>query len=200
LQADHVPIALFQISEVTSEMKYVDLYQEWDRVDRSKSCEIPTREQFVAETFWAVYFDSFNEGFYEPWNAYSGRFRNIDDWGYLIYIDCNVSGEIELYWDQKGVRFVVKHIHNSEDALQKAMDTDMRWIQDRYGTDAIELEKKFNRMPSLIIKYSDKPFDWLYTATPKQIHAFAKSMHEDAWDLRWQIVESIDGPIDAQSA
>jgi len=25
----------------------------------------PTRQQFMAETFWTVYFDSFNEGFYE---------------------------------------------------------------------------------------------------------------------------------------
>lgn len=199
LQADHVPIALFQISEITSEMKYVDLYQDWDQVDRSKPCEIPTREQFIAETFWAVYFDSYNTGFYEPWNTYNG-FRSIDDWGHLIHVDCSVSGEIELYWDQKGVRFVIKHIYYSEDALQKAMDTEMRWLQDRYRTDSIELKKEFDRTPSMIIKYSDRPFDWLYTATPSQIHAFAKSMHEDAWSLRWQIEENIDGPTDEQSA
>jgi len=146
-----------------------------------------------------VYFDSFNTGFYEPWNTYNG-FRNIDDWGHLIYVDCSVSGEIELYWDQKGVRFVVKNIYSSEDALQEALDTDMRWLQDRYGTGSIEMEKGFDHAPSMIIKYSDKPFNWLYTATPNQIYAFAKSMHEDVWNLRWQIEESIDGPYETQSA
>jgi len=199
LQADNVPIALYEIDKETSEMKYIELYQGWERVDRSQSCEVPTREQFIAETFWSVYFDSFNTGFYEPWNTYTG-FRNIDDWGHLIYIGCPGSGEIEIYWDQKGVRFVVKHLYPSEDALQKAMDSEMRWIHDKYETVSIGLDKEIDRSPSIIIKYSDRPFDWLYTANPNQIHAFAKSMHEDAWNLRWQIEESIDGPIEAQSA
>jgi hypothetical protein len=181
-------------------MTYVNLYQNWYQVDRSKPSQIPTREQFMAETFWSVYFDSFNTAFYTPWETYSGEFRTINDWGHLIYIDCSVYGEIELYWDQKGVRFVVKHIYYSEDALQKAMDTDMRWLQDRYRADSIELKKEFDRTPSMIIKYSDRPFDWLYTATPSQIHAFAKSMHEDAWGLRWRIEELIRGQYEAQSA
>ena len=45
----------------------------------------------------------------------------------------------------------------------------------------------------LYIKYSDTPFDWLYTAKPKQITEFAKSMFDDAWALRWRIEERIDG-------
>jgi hypothetical protein len=199
LQADNVPIALFQINGVTSEMKYVDLYQNWYLVDQSKSIEIPTREQFMAETFWAVYFDSFNEGFYTPWETYCGEFRAINDWGHLIHIDCSVSGEIKLYWDQKGVRFVVKPNYYSKDALQKDLDTDILWLKDRYGTDSIEMKKEFDRTPSLIIKYSDRPFNWLYAANPEQILEFAKSMHEDAWNLRWRLEETIDGQYEAQS-
>ena len=51
LQADNVPITLFQINEVSCEMTYVNLYQNWYQVDRLKPSKIPTREQFMAETF-----------------------------------------------------------------------------------------------------------------------------------------------------
>ncbi len=52
----------------------------------------------MVQTFWSVYFDSFNESFYRSWEAYSGGFRDINDWGFLIYIDdCPIGGEIELY-------------------------------------------------------------------------------------------------------
>ena len=40
--------------------------------------EAPTREQFMAETFWEVYFDSFNEAFYESHKTFSGEFRDTE--------------------------------------------------------------------------------------------------------------------------
>ena len=162
--------------------------------------EAPTREQFMAETFWTVYFDSFNGSFYEPHKTFSDGFRDTSDWGHLIYIDCSFYGEIQLYWDQKGVRFVVKNIYYSEDALQKAMDTEMRWLQDQYGTDSIEFKTELDRTSSRIIKYSDRPFDWLYIATPGQITEFAKAMNEDAWALRYRIEERIEGLMQRESA
>jgi hypothetical protein len=59
--------------------------------------EVPTQEQFMAETFWVVYFDSFSGAFYEPHKTFSDGFRNTRDWGHLIYIDCSFRGEIQLY-------------------------------------------------------------------------------------------------------
>ena len=47
---------------------------------------------------------------------------------------------------------------------------------------------------------NDRPFDWLYDATPRQITEFAKSMYEDAWGLRWRIEERIDGLMKRESA
>ena len=76
----------------------------------------------------------------------------------------------------------------------------MQWLKDRYGTDSIEIIKEFDRAPSLIIKYSVRPFNWLYAANPEQILEFAKSMHEDAWNLRWRLEETIDDQYEAQSA
>ena len=62
----------------------------------------------MAETFWIVYFDSFNGCFYSPEKIFSDGFIDTSDWGHLIYIDCSFYGEIQLYWDQKGVKYVIK--------------------------------------------------------------------------------------------
>jgi len=200
LQGDNVPVALYEIDRETSEMKYVNLYQDWHRVNRSKPSIIPTREQFMAETFWSVYFDSFCKGFYEPWNAYSGEFLKIGECGYTFNIDCSIPGDICLYWDQNGVRYMIQQYVDTYGILQNALDIDMPYLRDRYGADSIEIITKSGHLPSLKIKYSDKPFDWLYTATSEQIHAFAKSMYEDAWDLCLRIEKTIDASCEAQSA
>jgi hypothetical protein len=162
--------------------------------------EVPTREQFMAETFWSVYFDSFNEGFYESFKTFIGGFRDTDDWGHIIYIDCSFFGEIRLYWDQKGVKYVVKQVHDYDEYLKIVLDFEMPRLQEQYGPDAIEFENVVGKLPRLHIKYSNRPFDWLYSASPKQITEFAKSMHEDAWGLRWRIEERIDGLMKRESS
>ena len=58
----------------------------------------------MCETFWGVYFDSFNEAFYEPWNAYSCGDGDNKRSYYTIYIDDIFYGEIKLFWDENGVR------------------------------------------------------------------------------------------------
>ena len=160
--------------------------------------EAPTKEQFMAETFWTIYFDSNNEGWYEAFKTFDDGFRDTSDWGHTIYIDCWFSGEIQLYWDQKGVRYVVQLCN--DESLKMVLDFEMPALQERYGSDSVNFENVIGKLPRLHIKYSDKPFDWLYTATPRQITEFAKSMHEDAWALRWRIEERIDGLMERESA
>ena len=80
------------------------------------------------------------------------------------------------------------------------LDFEMLELKRRYGTDAVEFENVVGKLPRLNIKYSDRPFDWLYTADPRQITEFAKSMYEDAWGLRWIIEERIDGLMKRESA
>ena len=72
------------------------------------------------------------------------------------------------------------------------LDFEMQGLQERYGSDAVNFENVVSKLPRLHIKYSDRPFDWLYTANPRQITEFAKSMFLDAWELRWRIEERID--------
>ena len=161
--------------------------------------KVPTREQFMAETFWTIYFDSFNEAFYESHRTFTDGFRDCGDWGYLIYIDCSFYGEIKLYWDENGVRYEVKQENDYDEYLKMVLDFEMPDLQERYGSDAVEFENVVGKLPRLHIKYSDKPFDWLFTASPKEITEFAESMYEDAWGLRWRIEERIDGIIKCES-
>ena len=76
----------------------------------------------------------------------------------------------------------------------------MQWLKDHDNAGLIEFNSVVYSKPNMVIKYSDKPFDWLYATTPKLIHAFAKSMYENAWGLHWHIVETIEDQNEAQSA
>ena len=87
LQDDNVAVVLFEMNNTSMRVEYVNNYQNWYQVNRLKNYKIPTRDRFMAETFWAVYFDSFNEGFYKPWETYRGGFQDINVWGAEIYID-----------------------------------------------------------------------------------------------------------------
>lgn len=200
LQMDDVAIALFWFNESTLEIKYVDFFQDWYAVNSLKIGKIPTQDQFMAETFWSVYFDSFNESFYNPCKSYGSGFRNITDWGYKIYIDHIIDGEIKLYWDENGVRYEVKQCDDSDEHLKRILDIEMPALKQRYGNNAVKFENLVGRLPRLYIQYSDTPFSWLYTATPRQITEFAHKMYTDAWDLRWQMEATLEKLNEKESA
>ena len=172
----------------------------WNHDEKLPIDKSPTREQFMAEVFWDIYFASFNGCFYDPIKIFQDGVMDTSDWGHTIYIDCSFGGEIQLYWDQKGVRYKVIQQDDSDDYLKKVLDFEMPALRDRYGSESVEFENVVGRLPRLHIKYSDKPFDWIYTATPRQVTEFAKAMHEDAWGLRWRIEERIDGLMKRESA
>ena len=51
-----------------------------------------------------------------------------------------------------------------------------------------------------MLKYSDRPFNWLYKATPREITGFAEKMSADAWGLRLGIEETIENMYEKVSA
>ena len=80
------------------------------------------------------------------------------------------------------------------------LDYEMPALQKRYGSESVEFENVVGKLPRLYIRYSDRPFSWLYTATPRQITEFAKAIFDDGWALRWRIEERIDGILKRESA
>ena len=191
LQSNNVPVACFQIDRDSLKEKYVESYQNWFAVNRLKSCRIPTKERFMASTFWGVYFDSYNLAFYEPWNNYKSLFSESKCNNYIIYIDSIFYGENRLKWDDKGARYEIKQISESDEYLKKVLDVKMPALKRQYGENAVRFENVVGKLPRLYINYSDKPFDWLYTADPDQITEYAKKMYHDAWNLRWLIEGTI---------
>jgi hypothetical protein len=185
LQSNNVPIVLFSIDQDTLIGKYVDMYQNWYAVNRLIPCIIPSKEDLMWSTFWGVYFDSFSECFYEPWNAYNGLLNGCNNGNYIIYIDEFFHGEIRLLWDDEGAGYEIKQISESDQYLKNILDVKMPVLKEKYGEDAVPFENVVGRLPRLYVNYSDKPFNWLYTAKPKQITEFANEMYHDAWNLRW---------------
>ena len=200
LQEYPLGIYLFKMDEDTMIIEPPSAEFPWSQDEKLPIDKIPTREQFMTGVFWVIYFASFNGCFYDPIKIFQYGFMDTNDWGHVIYIDCSFYGEIYLYWNQEGVRYKVIQQDDSDNYLKMVLDFEMPALKERYGSESVEFENVVGKLPRLYIKYSDKPFDWIYTATPRQITEFAKAMHEDAWALRWRIEERIDGILKRESA
>ena len=72
------------------------------------------------------------------------------DWGHIIYIDCSVFGEIQLYWDEQGVRYLIKQEDDYDEYLKKVLDYEMQGLQERYGSDAVNFENVVGKLPDCI--------------------------------------------------
>ena len=186
--------SLFQIAEnkltfgLPAYLPLADLSDD-GRLPLSK---LPSKERFMAHTFWAVYFDSFNEAFYESWNTFDNGIMDTNVWGHVIYIDCCFFGEIQLYWDNDGVRFVVKQDDYRDEYLKRVLDLVMPKLKAKFSESAIKFENTPDQFPRLHIQYSTQPLKWLSSASPEEILKFAKSLFNDAWDLRWTVEETAD--------
>ena len=51
-----------------------------------------------------------------------------------------MKGEIQLFWDEDGVRYEVKQDDNSDGYLKEILDIDLPALQQRYGIDSVKLE------------------------------------------------------------
>ncbi|HAX99626.1 MAG TPA: hypothetical protein DCY12_12260 [Candidatus Atribacteria bacterium] len=194
LQRYPLGFSLFQIDEKMLTFGLPEYLEPIDVSDDEKLSfgQLPSKERVLAHTFWTVYFNSFNEAFYKPWEAFDDEIMETNDWGHTIYIDCCFFGEIQLYWDNKGVRYVIKQEDDNHEYLKRVLDLKMPELKNRYGNDSMEFENMVGRLPRLKIKNSDKPLSWLTTASPAEISEFAKIIYDDAWELRWFIEETAD--------
>lgn len=192
LQEDNVPIILIEMDKNASEFRYDPYCQNWASVDKTNPYGIPSQAQFWAETFWAVYFDSFNVAFYDPSTTFEYGFRDTAAWGHLIYIDCAMDGEIELYWDKDGLRYEVKQCNDSDEYLKKTLDIIMLELENQYGKNNIFFENVIGKLPRLHIRFNSTPFSWIYNASPSEIAKFAGKVHENAWGLRLKIEETFE--------
>lgn len=186
--------SLFQIAEKTLTFGLPEYLPLIDVSDDEKLplSQLPSKERFMAHTFWAVYFDSLNEAFYLPWKTFDDEILDTNVWGHVIYIDCCFFGEIQLYWDNDGVRFVIKQEDYRYEYLKRVLDLVMPKLRAKFSESAIKFENTPDQFPRLYIQYSTQPLKWLSSASPEEIMELAESIFNDAWDLRWTIEETAD--------
>ncbi len=151
--------------------------------------DLPSPERFRAEEFWTVYFDWHNGLWYKPWETFGG-IRELKDWGHMLFTEPEVA-EIPVFWDESGMKYVVKQTEENCDYLRKVWTLKQDELKDRYQ-ERVDFEYLPGRLPKLIIQYSDRPVSWLLTATPKERLEFARQVNEDIFGFRWYLSEAID--------
>ena len=148
--------------------------------------DLPSDEQFRAEEFWSLYFDSLNECFHEPRNAFRYGFRTKNDWGHEPYID--PIGKINVYWRDDGVKYVIKKDQDNYGYLEKVLCAAGSEIISRYGKDNVSFRYDRGAL-EMVIHYSVAPFSWMMIATPSVKMEFAEKLHADVFGLRSRLME-----------
>ena len=148
--------------------------------------DLPSVEQFRAEEFWSLYFDSLNECFHQPWSAFRYGFRTKDDWGYMLYID--PVGEIPVYWRDDGVKYVISKWHDNYGDLEKLLCTARSDIISRYGKENVSFRYDRGTL-EMVIHYSKVPFNWIISATPSEKMVLAEKLHADVFGLQLCLME-----------
>jgi hypothetical protein len=151
--------------------------------------DLPSPERFRAEEFWTVYFDWHNESWYNPWETFSG-IRELSDWGHMLYSEPD-SVEVPIFWNESGVKYVVKQTEEDCDYLRKVWTLKQDELKERYQG-RVDFEYLPGRLPKIHIEYLDKPVSWLLTAKAKERLEFAKQLHEDVLGFRWYLSEAIE--------
>jgi hypothetical protein len=198
LQDRGINIRLYKYFEKTSNIENNELYNILGKPKIGERVELPTKEQFMAETFWSVYVDSINESFYDPYNEYSWPYRNTTQCGYEGYVDSVMKGEVEVFWDEKGVRYEITQKNDSDEYMKKMLDHEMDALEKRYGKGNIKFVNVVGRLPRLYIQVSNRPFSWTYSATPRELTEFGSKIHEDLDRICLQISEAVEKAMETE--
>lgn len=151
--------------------------------------DTPSAEEFRAEEFWSVYFDSLNESFYEPCKTFHNGFQMKIEWGHMLYLD--PIGRIQVYWRDDGIKYVIKKDHDNYDYLEKVLCAARSEIFSRYGKENVSF--KYDKgLLELMIHYSVVPFSWMMNAAPSEKMAFAEKLHDNVFSLQFRLQELFD--------
>ncbi|RPJ81505.1 MAG: hypothetical protein EHJ94_04295 [Deltaproteobacteria bacterium] len=198
LQDRGVDVRLYKYNEKTQNIVNNELYDILGTPKMGESMELPTKEQFMVETFWSVCVDSINECHYDPFHKYSWPFSNTTEGGYIGYDESIMNGEVEVYWDEKGVRYEIIQKNDSDEYMKKMLDHEMEALEKRYGKSAIRFVNVVGRLPRLYIQFSNRPFSWTYSATPKELTDFGSMIHEDVERICSQISEAVEKSMETE--
>jgi len=173
---------LFHIGEDPFSLKEYMLCYPIEQTPKYKITDLPAEIQIRFEEFWVVLVDSFAEAWHDPVQAFSGNFRDTSDWGYMLYVES--IADLPGYWTESGIIFTVKQTSDSHDHLKTLWDATKKELKERYGAENVDFEYVLGKLPKIMIKYSDKPLEWLMNATPREKSELGKKVYYDMWELR----------------
>jgi hypothetical protein len=198
LQDIGINIHLYKYFEKTSNIENNEFCDTLGTLKMKEIVELPTKEQFMVETFWSVYVDSNNECQYDPFHKYSWPFYDTTEWGYEGYIDTIMDGEVKVYWDEKGVRYEIIQKNDSDEYMKKMLGLEMEALEKRYGKGSIRFVNVVGRLPRLYIQVSNRPFSWTYSATPRELTEYGSKIHEDLDRICLQLTEAVEKAMETE--
>jgi hypothetical protein len=198
LQDIGINVRLYKYNEKTKNIVNNELYDILGTPKMGESMELPTKEQFMVETFWSVYVDSNNECYYDPFHKYSWPFCDMKNGGFVGYDDSVMNGEVEVFWDEKGVRYEITQKNDSDEYMKKMLDHEMDALEKRFGKGNIKFVNVVGRLPRLYIQVSNRPFSWTYSATPRELTEFGSMIHEDLDRICSQLTEAVEKAMETK--
>jgi hypothetical protein len=93
--------------------------------------------------------------------------------------EIDTGTEASVWWTHSGIDFMIEEKSDPNGSLKNIWTLKQNEFQKRYGADSIGFQCLPGGVPTLIIKYWNKPLTWLLSASPSEKAAFAKTLHED---------------------
>ena len=142
--------------------------------------DLPSPEEFRHSEFWYVYFWLLDKFGLYPGNEFLEGLRHTPKWQFPLFT--KRVAEIPLKWDSDGIKYVVKQTGESVYYLQKIWLSKQDELNKRYNG-RVEFEYLPGKLSIIKIQYSDRPINWLVTATSQEKCEFAVQLDDDFYSF-----------------
>jgi hypothetical protein len=151
--------------------------------------DLPSKEKFRESEFWLVYYDSFNDTFYEEWNVLSSEIHETAEYGQWW----DINGlEVHVNWSQKGALYSVMVGESDNDYVTQVWREKETELKERYPGRRVELVNVPGKLPRIHIDFWDHPVSWLMTASTEEKVAHAERLNTGLCELRFFMEDALD--------
>jgi hypothetical protein len=149
----------------------LDAYETSESANTYSVGDLPSKEKFREAEFWLVYFDSFLQAFYKPWEAFSSGIEKTSEYGQWW----DINGlECHTAWNGEGSFFTVRGGDSDNDYVTAVWELKKNQLKERYPGRKVELENLPGKLPRIHIGCWDLPLSWLLMASTEEKSAHAE--------------------------
>jgi hypothetical protein len=170
------PLGLYIIKmggRLRTELVDLELYEKWEDPNTLLIDDLPSSEKFREAEFWEAYFDSFQQAFFKPWEAFSGGISKTSRYGQWW----DISGlKIHVSWTEAGVFFTVRVGDRDNDYVTPIWNQKEAEIRNRFPGRPVEFSNSPGKLPTIDVKFWNLPLSWLSTASIEEKVARAEQL------------------------